>query len=234
MRNRSHIPTTYDSSLNLSFIDPLVTRDSSTCIIPFSRAGNLILIKAMADTTEGNFVLDTGAPGLILNITYFRNYSTHVKAGETGGVTGSAESVQQTTIAELSFGPIKYKNVETDLTNLGHVENAKGIKILGLLGMQLFKRFEIIIDYEANLIYLHLISKRDKTYQNEMLKDTSAYTIYPIEIFENKILTYLYSGGKKLKFIIDTGAESNVLDSRLPNKVMDNVIVTRRVLLNGS
>jgi hypothetical protein len=40
--------------------------------------------------------------------------------------------------------------------------------------------------------------------------------------------------GKKLRFIIDTGAESNVLDSRLPNKIFDNVVISRRILLRGS
>jgi hypothetical protein len=224
----------YDSSIHLLLTDPIVTSDSATCIIPFSRAGNLILLKAKADTTEGNFILDTGAPGLVLNITYFRNYPSHAKEGDTGGVTGSASFVSQTTVDKFSFGPVKYYRVETDLVNLGHIEDRKGIKILGLLGMQLFKRFEMIIDYEKSLIYLHLISRKDKDYKHEMLKDATTYNTYPIEIFENKILTYLHNAGKKLRFIIDTGAESNVLDSRLPNRVLDNVVVTGRVLLNGS
>ena len=67
-----------------------------------------------------------------------------------------------------------------------------------------------------------------------MLEDISAYNTHPIEIYENKILAYLYIAGKKLRFVIDTGAESNVLDSRLPNKVFDSVVVTGRVLLSGS
>ena len=133
------------------------------------------------------------------------------------------------------MGPVKYYKVEADLVNLGHIENSKGIKILGLLGMQLFKQFEMIIDYEKSVIYLHLISKKERTvYKSEMLKDTSTYTTVPIEIFEDKILTYMYLAGKKLRFIIDTGAESNVLDSRLSNKIFSHFVISRRVLLNGS
>src|SRR5688572_13618679 len=53
--------------------------DSVSCTIPFSRAGNLILIRARADSTVGSFVLDTGSPHLVLNVTYFRDYpATHV------------------------------------------------------------------------------------------------------------------------------------------------------------
>jgi hypothetical protein len=40
--------------------------------------------------------------------------------------------------------------------------------------------------------------------------------------------------GKKLKLIIDCAAESNLLDSRLPNKIFENVVITRRVKLVGA
>lgn len=224
----------FDSSVNISFSDPVVTSDSASFSLPFTRAGNLILLRAKADTAEGNFILDTGAPGLVLNITYFRSYTSQMQDGESGGVTGKVSSALQTTLSKLTLGPAKYFKVEADLVNLGHIEDKKGIKIFGLLGMQLFKKFEMIIDYEKNIIYLHLISRKEKDYKNEMLNNTAAYNTYSIFLDNNKVLTYLYNGGKKLKFIIDTGAESNVLDSRLPNKVLDNVVVTGRILLNGA
>src|SRR5690242_16787835 len=64
--------------------------DSASCIIPFNRVGNLMVVKAKADTTEGNFILDTGAPGLVLNITYFRNYPiTAHNDGEQTSIGGS-------------------------------------------------------------------------------------------------------------------------------------------------
>jgi len=214
--------------------DPIVTSDTPSCIIPFSRAGNLIVIKAKVDTTEGNFILDTGAPKLILNMTYFRHYLSTTEDVESGGITGTA-AANPTMVENLSFGPIKYYKAEADRVNLGHIENSKGIKILGLLGMQLFKRFEMIIDYEKSLIYLHLINKKEVSiYKSEMLNDTSAYHTFSINIMEDKLLTYGEIAGKKLTFIIDTGAESNVLDSRLPNKIFDQVNITRRIMLSGS
>jgi predicted aspartyl protease len=169
-------------------------------------------------------------------MTYFRNYpNTSDADGETGGITGTTSSVSPTEVAKLSFGPVKYLRVEADRVNLGHIENSKGIKILGLLGMQLFKRFEMIIDYEKNLIHLHLIGKKEpSSYKHEMLKDTSTYNTFSISILENKLLTYGEMAGKKLTFIIDTGAESNVLDSKLPDRIFENVNITRRILLSGS
>ena len=210
--------------------------DSLSCIIPFNRVGNLMVLKARTDTIEGNFILDTGAPGLVLNITYFRNYPvTALHDGEQSGIGGSfGGSIQKTSVRQLSFDKFQYFNAEADLTNLGQIENAKGIKVLGLLGVDLFKRCEMIIDFEKSLIYLHRVGKKEaSSYQHELLKDTSLYRIFPIEITDNRIITSTEMEGKKLKLVIDCAAESNILDSRLPNKIFENITITRRVKLAG-
>ncbi|MET0394960.1 MAG: retropepsin-like aspartic protease, partial [Chitinophagaceae bacterium] len=124
--------------------------------------------------------------------------------------------------------------VDANLVNLGNIENNKGVKILGLLGMQLFRQFEMIIDYDKSLIYLHRIGKKEAaTYRHTMLEDTAAYRVVPIEIINDRVLARTEIAGKKLRLMIDFAAESNVLDSRLPDKVFENLAITRRVLLNG-
>jgi Aspartyl protease len=209
--------------------------DSLSCIIPFNRVGNLIVVKAKADTIEGNFILDTGAPGLVLNLTYFRHYpiDRHHDAEQTT-IAGTTNGVQQTTIKEFSVGAMQYFRTEADLTNLGQIENAKGIKVLGLLGIDLFKQCEMIIDFEKSLIYLHRISKKEaSTYSHDSLRDTSLYRILPIDLKNNLIITTTEIAGKKIKLAIDCASESNILDSRLPNKVFETITITRRVKLMG-
>jgi predicted aspartyl protease len=214
-------------------LDPIVTSDSTTCILPFTRAGNLILLRAKADTTDGYFVFDTGAPNLVLNITYFRRYPTS-NPMESGGVTGAVGAVK-TRVDSVHLGPIHYFHLDADLIDLGHIENTKGVKIFGLLGTKLFEKFEVIIDYDQNLIYLHLLSRKDGDgYKSALLNDTSAYGTMPFDLDEDKIIVHTFLKGKKLRFVVDSGAETSVLDSRLPNKVFESVEVTRRVHLSGS
>jgi len=125
--------------------------------------------------------------------------------------------------------------MEADLINLGHIENSKGIKILGLLGVELFRQCEMILDFENSVIYLHRIGKKEaNTYKSEFLSDTSTYSTIPIDLLDNRIVITSVMGGRKLRFIMDSGAESNLLDSRLPDKIMDHVTITGRVLLTGS
>jgi hypothetical protein len=210
--------------------------DSVSCIIPFSRAGNLIVLQAKADSMTGNFILDTGAPNLVLNLTYFRQYaSTQQQDAEQTSVTGTGAAVVKSSVADFSIGSMHYARLESDLINLGHIENSKGIRILGLLGMQLFTNCEMIIDYDKSLIYLHRIGRKEaKNYRSELLKDTSGYSVVPIEFIENKIVVRTEMEGKKLRFVIDSGAESNLLDSRLPDKIFANVVIRGRVLLTGT
>ncbi len=210
--------------------------DSSSCTIPFTRAGNLIVIKAKADTLEGNFILDTGAPHLILNITYFRDYPvTQIHDAEQTGITGSSAGLGKTNIKEFSLGSLDYINLEADLANLGHIENSKGLRILGLLGLDLFRQCELIIDYEQNLIYLHRISKKEaQGYRHVMLTDTADYRVLPFDLTDSRIMLSANAGGRKLKFVVDCAAETNVLDSRLPDKILEKVNITRRVMLAGS
>jgi hypothetical protein len=235
--NQNNIKTS--RSFEFHRYDPpgyILKTDTPACDIPFSRAGNLIIIKAKADTTEGNFVLDTGAPGLVLNLTYFRDYpATTSSDGEQTGITGSSSGIVKTTVKDFTLGTFKYSGITADMTNLGHIENSKNIRILGLVGLEFFKDCEMVIDFEANVIHLqHLSKKILPNYRNAMLADTSAYTIVPIDIMDNRIITTTELGGRKLKMIIDCAAESSILNSKLPNKLMEYVTISRRVKLTGS
>jgi predicted aspartyl protease len=214
-------------------IDQIISGDSSSCVIPFTRAGNLILIRARVDTTTGNFVLDTGAPRLVMNIIYFRRYATACDI-HLGGITGTADMACRTTVDSLGFGPVRYSRVEAELVDLSPIEDKKGVKILGLLGLELFQRFEMIIDYSTQLIYLHQIPRRNPIpYHNPQLAYTTAYHTIPVRIEDGKLIVPGYIHGRKLKFIVDSGAETSVLDSRLPDIVLKAVTITRRVTLTG-
>jgi hypothetical protein len=211
------------------------SQDSSSFVLPFSKAGNLLLIKAKADSTEGNFILDTGCPGLVLNVTYFRNYHaiTHPE-DENLGVTGPAAIAEQIWIRNFHFGTIQEYDVKANLANLGNIENSKGVKVLGLIGMQFLKNCELIIDYQKNLMYFHIIGRKESgSYKNDLLNDTAAYHTIPFELLDSRIIVKKTMAGKKLRFVIDCAAETNILDSRLPDKIFETLSITGKVSLIG-
>lgn len=230
-------PATPPAELSINvFSEAKYDTGSAVIVIPFSRAGNLILVKAKADTIEGSFILDTGCPHLVLNMTYFRQYETSWEQNEQkGGMTGEISTALQTVISNFRFGATEHYRVKADLVNLGHIENSKGVKILGLIGMQLLDRYEMIIDFERNQLHLRKAGRKDDpASQNEMLRDTAAYHTIPIEVKDDRIIVKTELAGKKIRLIIDSGAESNVLDSRLPDKVFEQVNINGRIILTGA
>ncbi len=234
------LPSAQNRSVHeISFPGLSVTRnaadDTVSFSLPFSRAGNLMLIRAKADSIEGNFILDTGCPGLVLNITYFRNYTRTAETdSENGGITGMTSPHEHTVVKNFSWGSMKHYNIKADLTNLGTIENSKGVKILGLLGLQFLKSCEMIIDYEKSVIHFYMMGrKKGATYQHPLLNDTAAYEVIPFEITDNRIMVKTVLQGKKLRLLIDCAAEVNILDSRLPDKIFDQVAITERVMLTG-
>lgn len=187
------------------------------------------------DTVEGNFILDTGCPNLVLNLTYFRQYNvSNVDDEERTGMTGTIASVQKTMVRQLRFGSSNYYRIDADLVNLGHIENSKGIKVLGLLGMSLLTRYCMIIDFQANLIHFRELNRKQAaTYMHPLMADTSSYYSIPLEIINDKVIIRSQLAGKKLKMVIDSGSETNIMDSRLPDKIYENISVTGKIFLRG-
>jgi len=212
---------------------PETLADPHQIILPFQRVGNLILIEAQVDTFKGNFILDTGAPGLVLNRTWFRDYG-QLFTGDGMGITGGTTTTYRTVVGKFKLDGIQDEEVEADVIDLGHIENARGVPIYGLLGVSIFKGYEIIIDYPNNVLYLLELDRKGmrKSLQGPVFNGKAEKV--PIQLVNNTILLWGEIGGKKLRFSLDTGAETNVLHNRVPDAVLQEVQITRRAMLSGT
>ncbi|MDP4844540.1 MAG: aspartyl protease family protein, partial [Salibacteraceae bacterium] len=110
--------------------------------VPITRIGNLILVEAKIGNQTGFFVLDTGAPYLVLNETYFRDLVVANQRTYTD-VNGQSRSANVTYVPKLELRSLYYKNLRADLANLASIENSRGVKVLGLMGINLFLDLEM-------------------------------------------------------------------------------------------
>ncbi len=204
-------------------------------VIPIKRVERLLLIEARIDTLMGNFVIDTGAPGLILNHTYFRNYwvSSDVIASNAGGLP--VGPVKNTWIDELELKELRFEKIKASLTELGHIENRNNIRILGLLGVEIFREFIVTIDLHQNVLILQKVDKRGQAIKPiEFLQEAQAMMSTPIKLIDNTIVVPGSIAGKKMSFCLDTGAETNVLNSNLPQKVLSTFTLHKQSVLLGT
>jgi predicted aspartyl protease len=201
-------------------------------VIPLKRAGRLLLFEASIDGQIGNFILDTGSTGLVLNQTYFRDYVT-IDRVDAGGITGSTAPAGRIRIKRLQVSDMVYENLFADVTNLGHIENRRGVKVYGLFGMNLMKNMEIMIDVRNNVLQLHRLDKEGNRLDKSSRPSKFDVSGYVCE-HNNMACVSVVIAEKTLDFCIDTGAESNVLDVNLPKKVLSTVAITRRSTLQGT
>jgi len=208
----------FDSKITLEALD----YSSGVENLPLKRTGNLFLIEAQIDSVKGNFILDLGAPYLVLNSTYFRDYQkdTLFYAGSLNTVS---DYVRRTKVDSLRFGSIKYSGIQADVTDLAAIENKRGQKILGLLGVALFEEFIIELNCSAQQLKIHTNAKT-VSIDPLQLKFKERFNMV-----DKAILLSLEINGVDLNFSIDTGAETNLLNNNLPSEVYSDM----RILKNS-
>ncbi|MBI1183671.1 hypothetical protein GC194_05345 [bacterium] len=202
---------------------------AQTTVIPFSRAGNLIIVSGKIGNETGNFILDTGAPYLVLNETYFNGESE--TAQRAGGINGNTE--RKTTVVDtLAIMGHQWVDVEADVVSLAAVENSKNIKILGLLGVALFQEYELTINYALSQLYLSKMVKGVATDSLARLNTELLFT-EKLQIRNNHLFVTINIGNKKLLTCIDSGAEACVLHNKQPDEVWENLEIKGRFVMSG-
>jgi predicted aspartyl protease len=201
-------------------------------VIPLKRAGRLFFVDAVIDGESGNLVFDTGATGWVLNRTYFRK---HVVSGNqvSSGITGEVDRVEKITVDTIKIPGFTFKGEDASLANLGHIENRRGFKVLGLFGFEKLKNFEVIIDFNNNELRLNPVNKMGNR------TDFAATAFRPdctqkIEISSGIVFVKGAIGGKTLRFCLDTGAETNAISSDAPKSVLTTITITRTMKLSGA
>lgn len=206
--------------------------DFESVIIPLKRTGRLFLIEALIDGEEGNLIFDTGATGLVLNKTYFRNHTTSSK-GTAGGVTGSGNQISSTVAARMELSGIRYDKTDADMANLGHIEDRRGVKILGLFGMDLLTSMEVIFDARQNELRLSKLDDKGNPL-GQTGRDVKFDFTEKLEMPGNLMLIKATIGARELSFCLDTGAEINVVHYSLPKKVLLTIDINKRSNIGGS
>ncbi len=182
--------------------------------IPFEFHNNFIIVNLIFDDVFPlKFIFDTGSENTILvkkeftdilNISYDRKFK----------VLGA--DFEQELVAYL------VRNINMDLPNLPgqgldllvlkddyfKFEEYTGLKIHGILGMDLFKTFTIQIDYKKQNLILHRVEK--------FVVPSKKFKLLPVQIHRNK--PYLMATVEikqdtvaKVKLLLDTGASLSLL-----------------------
>jgi predicted aspartyl protease len=209
-----------------------MSSETDMLTIPLKNAGRLFMIEAVVDNQSGNLIFDSGATGIVMNLTYFRKY-VKMDSQNSNGITGSVTGLGRINLEKINISGLSFTNVPAALADLGHIENRRGIKVLGLIGFEYLREFEIVIDAQNNELQLHRIdskgsriSGKEKSFQPDISQ--------PIEVSKNIVFIKGTIGGKLLRFCLDTGAETNAISSHSSKSVLSTISVDRKSKLGGA
>lgn len=203
--------------------------------IPFTLTGTLITVRARVDTVEGNFFFDTGASGLLLNYRYF-GQGRGALLTDGGGVTGKVRVLGASRVDTFQLDNLLQANVGAELIDFTHIENAKRIDLVGLIGYAVFQDFEVLFDYEASLLVLIRTNNNGDPLEPLPRWEYQPLGNAPIKTEGHVAAVWLKFGSKQEKlFALDSGAEQNLLSTAAGKRFLkENFEIRKRVKLRGT
>lgn len=198
---------------------------SDSALIPLQKAGNLLLLECTVEGETGLFILDSGASNLVLNETYFRGLRGTEEVA-TAGIDGNG-SARRVVVDKLQCGDFSCANLRADVTDLGAIEAKRGVKIYGLFGLDLLRDCNTTLDVRNRLLILHPKEKNS-------LQPRKADLTCAIELTTEALFVDVGIAGIEMTWAFDTGAELNVIDTRVPAEVLATVRIRKRSVMTGS
>ncbi len=171
----------------------------------FTFQRNLIFFPAKVNGKDGNFILDTGAPTLLLNS---RGKTAEHQGGQLGIAAGGAVKVANQQVTSFEMGGVKIGKRWALSLDLRAMEQRTGQQIDGYVGHDLLRGSELRIDF-PNRTFQLLHPER-----KPLANGASPRAVFKFQYVDHLPVITLKVGKHKLRFAIDTGAGVNLLDER--------------------
>ncbi len=178
----------------------------------------LVLLPGQVNGKSGYFILDTGAPFLLVNETVEQGLSGEVAQGLQGDV-----HLGTSTFDNIDWGMGTLKNIEANHTDLSHLQRYLDKPFLGIVGYEAFTGKQLYIDYKQKELY---INKGSQPVLH--LKGAPAFEWRFTQI-GHVIIVQVNVAGKNCHFILDTGSVNSMIDQS--NLEEDNFTATNGAVL---
>ncbi|WP_298516555.1 pepsin/retropepsin-like aspartic protease family protein [uncultured Kordia sp.] len=205
-----------------------------TARIPFKVIDQLIVVEAEFLNQKGDFIIDTGSERLVLNKNHFpKGQRLTKKKGKTTGVTRIIDQPYERKLSEFILHNFSLKNRKSDVIDLSHIERSKKMHLLGIIGYDILKDYEVFIDLYLNQITLSLVDKNgdklDKKVYAEEIIDTLDF-----DLKKHTIVVSGFVNNQKVRFALDTGAEFNQLNKNSNQKILKKFRPIKRLTMVGA
>jgi predicted aspartyl protease len=187
-------------SFGLLFTCAAVSARSNTPVnvLPFKIYGQqLIVVQGSIGSLEKrNLIVDTGAYPTVIDAAIAQKLSLSGHREELDAVDRTVSSMA-VIVPGVEIGPVHATNVRSLVQDLSDVSRRAGLRIDGLIGIDVLSRSSFVIDYGAKKISFGPIH--------------GFLSSIPFAVANGKLCVDVHAGENSVRLMIDTGAEKLVL-----------------------
>jgi len=176
--------------------------------VPARLFNGLLVVEAELDGRRGNFLLDTGAPALVLNKREFAppGAETTLAAGSTG-VNGKMAGMSYHLVQKFEWQGIGFQQKEVPTLDLTSLEKKLGgLTLLGLIGYNILSQYAVTLDYRAGQVRLRQ--------PNPAAATAPALMRVPFVLSGHLPVVAMTVSGQTFQVGVDCGAQANLLDQQ--------------------
>ncbi len=204
-------------------------KDAFIQVVDFGISKRLMLTEAQVDGKKGLFLFDTGASHLTLNQRHFPEKKIIENIGQTSNILQSETATNATKVAQFSWGGISRSSLLCPVTDLSDLEKHLGYPILGLIGYEIIRDYEVEVDYVNQLIILASGDKRS-AFQD----DPPTYSLDFSLCGHMPVIEASVGTNRSIYLGLDSGASVNVLDKSWKPHVEDVALRKDKIRFTGA
>lgn len=180
--------------------------------VPFELINGLIVVEAEVNGEVGNYIIDSGSNGILLNENGRANSEIYYQT-LTSTLTGSKKEIKSFRVGDFEVSELQ--GFSTDLSNL---ELYLKKSVAGILGCSVFTPNSLVFDFHNSKMIIS---------ENGLEKsELEGLISLPYEIIEDLPIATINIGGSLETFILDSGASSHFVDYEVLKLEQGDVLPT--------
>ncbi|SMG16478.1 Aspartyl protease [Sphingobacterium psychroaquaticum] len=177
----------------------------------FRFMGGLMFVEAQVNGQTGWFMMDTGSnSSFVLNSVYFKGNET---GQEVKGMSGS-QRILNVQVDSLVWGGLRLDHIILPAMNFSSMVAEPGKPILGLIGSGFLRNYQMLMNFASRKIWLN----KHSTTITEVEGLTPTLKL-PFSLVGGFPVAEATVNGRAYRFVMDTGATDNILDSSLEDSI---------------
>lgn len=177
----------------------------------FKFIGGLMFVEVTVNGVKGLLLVDTGSNGFVLlNAEHFKTTAT----GDTMAGMGGTVHMEEVEVRSFKWENVQLKDRSFPAMKMSQLSTGTSEKVLGLIGSSFFKPYQLTLNFATRELNL------SKTPGDApIVKNIQPIIQLPFTLVVGFPVVEAAIEGKKLRFVMDTGATDNLIDSDMETEL---------------